>query len=395
MFGPRFKLFTIAGFRVYVDASWVLIFMLVAWSLSRVFPAALPELSTGATWVMGVTGALGLFLSIIAHELAHSLMARRMGTEIRSITLFLFGGVAEMGEEPKQASDELKIAIVGPLTSLGVAVLAWAAATLVAATVAAPAPVAVLEYLAGINVLLALFNLVPAFPLDGGRVLRSILWRRHGDLRRATATTARLGQAFGVVLIVFGILGIFAGNFIGGMWYALIGLFLRGAAQQSYSAVVTRLALEGEPVRRFMQKQVVVVPPQMTLARFVDDVLYPTQHKLFPVVVDDRVAGAMTTRLLKEIPRDRWESTTIADAMAPLDDEVAIRPETDAVEAMARMHKTGRSRLVVVEDGGRLAGVLTLKDLLAFLELKVELAEDEDVRGRPRTPPLLRPHPAG
>lgn len=393
MFGPRLKLFTIAGFRVYADASWILIFMLVAWSLSRVFPAALPELSTRATWVMGVTGALGLFLSIVAHELAHSLMARRLGTEIRSITLFLFGGVAEMSEEPRQAADEFKIAVVGPLTSLGVAALAFGLALLLARTTGAAEPVAVLEYLASINVLLAVFNLIPAFPLDGGRVLRSFLWRRHGDLKRATATTARLGQTFGVVLIVFGVIGILGGNFIGGMWYALIGLFLRGAAQQSYSAVVTRIALEGEPVRRFMQKSIVVVPPEMTLARFVDEVLYPSGHKLFPVVVDERVLGVMTTQRLKDVPRDRWDATVISEAMAPLDDEIAIRPDTDAVDAMARMNKSGRSRFVVTDAEGRLAGVLTLKDLLAFLELKVELAEDDEARRR-RGPPALRPQAA-
>jgi Zn-dependent protease/CBS domain-containing protein len=395
VFGPRLKLFTLAGFSVYADLSWVLIFMLVTWSLSSgFFPATMPELSVGTTWAMGVVGALGLFLSIVIHELAHSLMARRRGTEIKSITLFVFGGVAEMGEEPQKPGDELRIAIVGPLTSIGLAVVFFGLSAALVVSESAPAAVAVLQYLSAINLLLAGFNLIPAFPLDGGRVLRAILWKRRGDLRRATGTTAALGRAFGMGLVIVGVLTILSGNFVGGMWYALIGMFLRGAAQQSYSAVVTRLALEGEPVRRFMQRNVVTVDPAMTLARFVDDILYPTQHKLFPVVADGRVIGTMTTAMLRDVPRDRWERTLVGEAMEPLAPENHLPPGTDAVEAMARMNKTRRSRLVVLDEDLKLAGILTLKDLLAFLELKVELEDDDR---RPRGPSVFlrgRPRPA-
>ena len=375
MFGRSIKLFNLFGFKVSIDLSWLVIAVLVSWSLAAgLFPYLYKNLTPQTYWVMGVIGALGLFMSVIFHEFCHSLVARRLGLPMKGITLFIFGGVAEMGEEPPSAKVEFWMAIAGPLSSL---VLAGVFYLIYGQGRAAgwPLPVnGVIRYLAYINVLLAVFNLLPAFPLDGGRVLRSILWGAWKDLRRATRVSAVIGSAFGFGLIALGILQLITGNFIAGLWWFLIGLFIRNAAQMSYQQLLVRNALAGEPVRRFMNPHPVTAPSTITVEQLVEDYVYKYHYKMFPVLDDGRLLGCITTRQIKEVPREKWGQETIGELASQGTHENTISPGTDAVKALAQMHQTGNSRLLVVE-GTKLVGILTLRDLMAFLSLKVELEQ--------------------
>jgi Zn-dependent protease/predicted transcriptional regulator len=379
MFGKRFNLFKLLGFQVRIDLSWIIIAILVAWSLSTgFFPFHYQGLSTQVYWIMGIIGALGLFFSIVVHEFCHSLMAKRFDVPMKGITLFIFGGMAEMGDEPKSAKAEFMLAIVGPISSLAMAAIFYAIyLSGKGADILPRAASGVIQYLAFINVLLAAFNCLPAFPLDGGRVLRSILWGAKGDLRWATRVSSSIGSGFGIFLIIMGVYSLFTGNFIGGMWWALIGMFLHSAAKTSYQQLLTRRALQGESVSRFMRKDPVTVPPTLTLYELIEDYIYRHHYKMFPVVTDsDKLAGCITTKEVKEVPKEEWKNKKVADIVVPCSAENTIPPETDAVEALSLMNRTGASRLMVV-DGDRLAGIVSLKDMLKFLSLKIELGEEE------------------
>jgi Zn-dependent protease/CBS domain-containing protein len=375
MFGHRFRLFNLLGFEVRLDLSWIVIAVLVTWSLAAgLFPYLYHNLTKETYWLMGVVGALGLFFSIIFHEFCHSLVARKYGMTMKGITLFIFGGVAEMGDEPPDAKTEFLMSIAGPVSSIflgGVFYLIYLAGV----RGGWPVPVnGVMRYLAWINGLLAVFNLLPAFPLDGGRILRSILWGARQDLQWATRISSGIGAGFGLVLIFLGVLRILQQDLIGGIWWLLIGLFLRNAAQMSYQQLMVRKGLEGEHVRRFMTTNPVTVPSATTLAELVEDYVYKHHFKMFPVVDDGRLRGCVTTRDIKEIPREKWGQETVGQIAESCPPEAIIGPETDAVKALAIMNQTGLSRLLVAEND-RLVGIISLKDLLAFLALKVELEQ--------------------
>ncbi len=372
MFGRSITLFKLFGFAVRIDFTWIFIAVLVTWSLATgLFPQKSPGLGAVTYWVMGGAGALGLFLSIIFHELCHSLVARRFGLVMSGITLFIFGGVAEMTDEPPSPKAEFLMAGAGPLSSLVLGGVAFGVHQLLAGS-AGTAVLAVFDYLALINVLLALFNLIPAFPLDGGRMLRAVLWGRKGNIKWATRVTSSIGSGFGMVLIILGVLAFIRGNFIFGIWWFMIGMFLRGAAGQSYRQLVLRRALEGEPVRRFMSGDPVTVDPDTYVRDLVEHYIYRTHHKLYPVVDDGRLQGCVTLDRVKEIPREKWDWTRVGELASGCSEENTVGPEVDAMEALTRMRRHGVSRLMVV-DNGKLVGILSLKDLVGFLSMKVEL----------------------
>jgi Zn-dependent protease len=376
MFGRRFQLFKIFGIPIGIDLSWIVVATLVSWSLARgYFPMVAEGLEASTYWAMGITGALGLFASVVLHELGHSLVARRYGVEIRGITLFLFGGVAELASEPPSPRSELWVAVAGPITSVLLS-LGFFGAVVVAGG-AMPLPLlAVIQYLAFINMMLVVFNLVPAMPLDGGRVLRAILWARSGNLRRATRISSQIGGMFGFVLIALGVLAFLQGNYVGGVWWFMIGLFLRAAASSAYQNVLVRRALEGEPVSRFMEPDPVVVPRAISVRELVEDYVYRHHFKAFPVVDGDRLVGCVTTREIKGLPVEEWDQQTVGAIARACSEENTLHPDDDALEALAKMSRSGVSRMMVVERPDRLAGILSLKDLLRFLSLKIELEGD-------------------
>ena len=373
MFGRSIRLFKLLGFEVKIDVSWVLLALLIAWSLSTgFFPLQFEDLSARTYWAMGIVGALGLFVSIIAHEFSHSLVARRYGMPMKGITLFLFGGVAEMSEEPDRPGAEFAMAVAGPLSSFAIAGIFYGIYR--AGAGFWPAPVTgVIGYLAWINAILGIFNLVPAFPLDGGRMLRAVLWRIKGNLNQATRIASQIGSGFGVFLIILGILGFLGGNFLGGLWWVILGLFIQGAAKMSYQRLVLRKSLAGEPVRRFMNENPVTVDPAVTLRDFVEDYVYHYHFKMFPVVENgDRLVGCITTRDVKGVPREAWDEKRVGEVMEDCGAGKMVTPDQDAMEALSIMNRNGVSRLMVGE-GERLLGIVSLKDMMKLLSLKVEL----------------------
>jgi len=376
MFGRRVKLFKLFGFEVRVDLSWVIIAALVAWSLAvGFFPFRYRFLSVQTYWVMGVVGAIGFFLSVIFHEMFHSFVARKFGIPMKGITLFIFGGVSEMGEEPPNAKAEFLVAIVGPLSSIAIAVACYGIHILGIRNGGWPIPIdGVVLYLAYINSLLSAFNLLPAFPLDGGRMLRAVLWAFKKNLRWATRIASGIGSGFALLLMFFGVFQFFfTGNLIGGIWSFLIGVFLQGAARMSYQQILIRKALEGEQVRRFMKSDPVTVPPSISLRRLVEDYVYKYHFQMFPIVEgSDKLLGCITTKELKEIPREEWGQKTVGELATKCSPGNTIDPQADATQALSVMARTGSGRLIVVE-GNRLVGVITLKDMLKFLSLKLEL----------------------
>ena len=376
MFGRRVKLFKLFGFEVRVDLSWVIIAALVAWSLAvGFFPFRYRFLSVQTYWVMGVVGAIGFFLSVIFHEMFHSFVARKFGIPMKGITLFIFGGVSEMGEEPPNAKAEFLVAIVGPLSSIAIAVACYGIHILGIRNGGWPIPIdGVVLYLAYINILLAAFNLLPAFPLDGCRMLRAVLWAFKKNLRWATRIASGIGSGFALLLMFFGVFQFFfTGNLIGGIWSFLIGVFLQGAARMSYQQILIRKALEGERVRRFMKSDPVTVPPSISLRRLVEDYVYKYHFQMFPIVEgSDKLLGCITTKELKEIPREEWGQKTVGELATKCSPGNTIDPQADATQALSVMARTGSGRLIVVE-GNRLVGVITLKDMLKFFSLKLEL----------------------
>lgn len=382
MFTKRYELFRVYGIPIRIDLSWLFIFVLVTWSLaSGYFPSWFEQIAPEGEpappvtlWLMGTAGALGLFASVLLHELAHAVVAIRRGLAMRGITLFIFGGVAEMAAEPRRAWDEFLVAIAGPIASVLIAAACYAA-SLAATAAGAPVPVTgVLTYLAAVNALLVAFNMVPAFPLDGGRVLRSLLWRWKDDLRWATRISAEIGSGFGAVLIAIGVVALLGGGLLVGMWWMLLGLFLRGAAQMSYQQVLIRRALEGEPVRHFMSTDPKTVAPEQTLQEVVEDHIYRYHYQMFPVTDHGQLVGCISTRQIREVPREQWGTQHVSDVMQPCTPDNTIDPDEDAMTAIARIHAGDSSRLLVAQDHA-LVGVLTLKDLTRFIALKIELEE--------------------
>jgi Zn-dependent protease/CBS domain-containing protein len=387
MFGARWRLFRLVGIPIYLDLTWLVILLLIVGSLYGRFQ----EDVKGLLWYeyvgMAVVTALAFFSCIVLHELGHATVARATGLPIRGITLFIFGGVAELSEEPKTAGGEFVMAIAGPVVS---AVLGGAFLLLWAVGSSAGWPAAVLEvcwWLGTINWYLLAFNMVPAFPLDGGRVLRSILWGVTGNLRKSTRWASLLGRGFAWLFIAAGAVLLFfvPGGFFSGIWLAVIGLFLNNAAKGTYQQVLVREALGGEPVRRFMNPQPIVVPPGTDLRHFVEDYVYRYHRKTFPVGAEGRIEGYVSTRMLSDMPRDEWAGHTVADVMERDWKALSIAPADDAMKALGKMQRTGLSRLLVVE-GDQLVGIVSLKDLLRFLHLKLELEGDEGNGNRPQPP---------
>jgi Zn-dependent protease/CBS domain-containing protein len=330
---------------------------------------------------MGLVAALGLFGSILLHEVSHAVVARRFGLETRCITLWIFGGVAETAAEPGTPQAELRVALAGPACSFALAA-ALGALGYAGTALGVPLPIAgVLLYLGWINLVLAVFNLLPGFPLDGGRVLRAILWRATGDVHRATRAASRTGVGLGVLMMAAGILFAFGGNLLGGLWWVLIGSFLRRAAESSFQQVAIRRVLEGVPVFRMMDHDPPTVPLGLSLDRFVHDYAYARGHMRFPVLRDTTIVGFVDASDVRAIPSRDWPYRTVDALVRPLSAEVVIGPEVDGSEALRRLQE-GPSGTLLVVDGDRLEGVLTLDDVLRALRVRTL------IEGQPRP---LRP----
>jgi len=370
-----FRLARILGFEIRIDFSWFIIFFLVLWSLgTAVFPARAPGLDRTAYLIMGLFGSALFFASLIAHELSHSLVARRKGIEVEGITLFIFGGVARTKAEAKKPGDEFLIAGVGPLASVLIGVLLWLLANLSQRAGLGPAVVGVLDYIAVLNVVLAVFNLLPGFPLDGGRLFRSIVWKLTGNLRRATRVATTLGRWLGYALVALGLLQAFNGVLVSGLWLVLIGWFLRNAAASSYQQQVVSELLSGVQAVQTMTPAPETVGPELTLDRLIDEHFLRSRFVAFPVVLGDDAMGMITLHQVRNIPRERWGALAVRDVMVPLSDAITVSPDDSMTTVMDRLRGSPVHRLLVLR-AGRLAGIISAHDVTHWLARAREMEE--------------------
>jgi len=368
-------LFSVMGIRIVADYSWFLIVALIAGSLSMGwFPSALPGRSFLQYASLGLITAFFFFASVLVHELAHSIVAVLHGIPVRKITLFLFGGVAEINREPGDPKTELKVALAGPAVSAVLAAGFWGAVVLAGIRSGRPAAQLSFLYLAIANTFLLGFNLLPGLPLDGGRVLRAIIWRVTGDIRRATFIASMTGQALAGVMILVGLIAIlFARQIVTGLWLIFIALFLRQAAEASYRQVVLRRAIRGATVGDAMTREVVTVPPAITLDVLVEEQFLHHHFICYPVVEAGRALGFVSIKDVKHVPRERWPETHVGDIMTPLTDANTLRSDDGFPVAMRKLAASGFGRLPVV-DYERLVGIVTRGDIMRNLEIRSDLS---------------------
>ncbi len=365
-----FKLFKIAGIQITLDYSWLIIFVLVLWSLSSgYFPHHYPGQDIQTYWIAGFIAAILFFFSILAHELSHSLVAIHSGIKIPEITLFIFGGVSRLSEEADDPKTELKIALAGPLSSFALALL-FLGVKLTLEEKQSSMFVAIFDYLSWINIALGIFNLIPGFPLDGGRVLRALWWWKTGSLKQATKVASDMGKGFALALMVLGGLQIFTGSLIGGLWFIFIGMFLRGVAESGYQEMVMKQALEGVQVQEVMIPEVVSVQPNLPLNRLIKDYFFRYGYRGFPVIQEGAVLGVVSLSNVKDIPETEQQTRTVAEVMTPISDKITIPPETPLTEALQKMIREEIGRLLVVQSNQKMVGMITKNGLLRFLEIK-------------------------
>lgn len=358
-----FRIGSVLGFEIRLDPSWFIIFFLVLWTLSAgVFPAAAPEQGTAVHVAMGVVGTLLFFASLLLHEISHSVVARTKGIPMRGITLFLFGGLAHTSREPDTAGDELQIAGVGPVVSLLLGALFLGLAALGRGWGWSPVVHEVSQYLGFINVALAVFNLLPGYPLDGGRVFRALAWKFTGDLAKATRWATTGGRWIGLLLIVLGIVDALAGALVGGLWLVFIGFFLRGAAGMASRQFALEQALRGVHASQVMYSETRVLESGMTLEDVARGPAMRTTRDAFPVRDNGHVVGKLTLEDLTETPRDSWPSTTVREVMSTIDDGSVVRPETDMGEVLTKIRASEAGQVFVMENG-TLLGSISARDL--------------------------------
>jgi len=361
----------ILGIPIGVDYSWFLIFALLTWSLATsYFPAEFKDWPVTQYWIVGALTAILMFGSVLLHELGHSVVALRYKIPVRSITLFIFGGVAQIGAEPPSAIAEFWIAIAGPITSFALAILFG----LLQPFVGALAPIlAIARYLAYINGALALFNLIPGFPLDGGRVFRAIIWGTTHSLRRATLIAANLGRFIAYLFIIFGVWQVFSGNFGNGLWIAFIGWFLESASSSQIRQRTIQDLLEGHHVADAMRRDYTTILPNTTLEQLINQHILGNGQRSLVVKQDDHMAGLVTLHNVKAVPSADWLNTTAAQVMIPVIKMKSIQPEAELTDALAEMDRDGVNQLPVMV-GDQIQGMLGRGDVISFLRTLSEFS---------------------
>ncbi len=370
-----FRLGSIFGFEIRVDLSWLLIFFLVLWTLSAgIFPTNYPGLTNGTYFGMGIVATLLFFASLLAHELSHSFVARAKGIPVEGITLFIFGGVSRTRMDAETPGDEFQIAGVGPLVSLMLAALfgvIWyisrnAALSVVVTGVAA--------YLASINLALAIFNMLPGFPLDGGRVFRSMIWKYTGNLKKATQIATTGGKWLGYLLIALGVWQMFSYAILSGLWLILIGWFLYNAAEASYEELLLRTSLQGVRAREIMTPYPETVSADVTLQELVDKYFLSRRYQSFPVTQDNHPVGIITLNQVKDIPREEWTYRTVKDTMSAANNGVTARPEEQMSNVLQKMQDSEIRRVLVIQNG-LLRGIITAHDVANWLQRQRDLGQ--------------------
>ncbi|MBE9051464.1 site-2 protease family protein [Nostocales cyanobacterium LEGE 11386] len=370
-----FRLGSISGFEIRVDLSWLLIFFLVLWTLSAgIFPTNYPGLTNTTYFGMGIVATLLFFASLLAHELSHSFVARAKGIPVEGITLFIFGGVSRTRMDAETPGDEFQIAGVGPLVSLILAALfgvIWYVSRNAGLSVVVTG---VTAYLASINLALAIFNMLPGFPLDGGRVFRSIIWKYTGNLKKATQIATTGGKWLGYLLIALGVWQMFGYAILSGLWLILIGWFLYNAAEASYEELLLRTSLQGVRAQEIMTPYPETVNADLTLQELVDKYFLSRRYHSFPVTQDSHPVGIITLNQVKDIPREEWIYRTVRDTMTAANNGVTARPEEQMSKVLQKMQDSGIRRVLVIQNG-LLRGIITANDLANWLQRQKDIGQ--------------------
>lgn len=378
--GSSIKLGRVFGIEIGIHWSWIFIFLVVTWSFATgVFDEFYPDWSAAQRWIGGGAIALIFFLSVLAHELSHAIISNRNGLPVRSITLFVFGGVANLSREPDSAGLEFRIAIVGPLTSLGLAAF-FAALWLIFRNVSEGFG-GICANLALINASLALFNMLPGFPLDGGRLFRSAVWARNHNRLRATRIAATAGEWIAYGVMALGIGYTFFGGYFSGIWLLLIGFFLRNASHASYDQLVIETTLNGIYVRDVMQRDVDTIAPDVTIEQLVHDYVLKRNRRCFAIVAAGEFAGLITLADIRHLPREEWPSLSVYRAMTPVTKLHTVTPSENLTQVLQLMAQHDVNQLPVVEHR-ELVGLLTRSDVMRFIEVRRDL---DDHPGRVAT----------
>ncbi len=364
----------IAGITIYIHISWIIILVFLTLSLATDwFPQLYKGWSSSTYWIVGLLSALLLFVAVLLHELAHSLVARARGLPVNNITLFIFGGVSNIEEEPKSPGVEFQMAFVGPLVSLLIGIIAY----LLDLAVRNGSPLdAILGYLAVSNILLGIFNLIPGFPLDGGRVLRSIIWKASGSLRKATRATTIVGQFIAYLFILWGIWQFFGGNILNGIWIGFIGWFLLNAAQSANAQVMLQTMFKGVTVEKVMNHSPAIVPANISLQRLIDEYFLPQGLRSAIVMQGDLLAGLITLGDIRHVPREEWSQTPVGHAMIPLEKLHVVSPEQNLNDVLPLMTGQDINQLPVVQNG-RLVGILSRDAIMRYIEIRRNLDLDK------------------
>jgi Zn-dependent protease/predicted transcriptional regulator len=373
MLKSSIKLFKIAGIEIRLDYSWFIIFAIFAYYFGfSYFPTILPDIQTGYLAIITIITVLLFFFSVLLHELSHSIVAKSRGIPVNRISLWIFGGMAEIEKEPENPLSEFMMAIVGPGTSFGLAIifgLVWFF-TRNFSPVGEPA-----AYLAQINVVLGVFNLLPGYPLDGGRVLRSIVWRVTGNLKRATFIASTAGRVFGFVLIAVGIVFFFTRNFLNGLWLALIGWFLQSAAYMSYRQLVFEISIKGVKVKDVMNEDIITITQSITLESLVEHYFMKYRFSRFPVIDDvdsQKIIGVISIHDVKAFPKDEWGEITVGQVVKSISDQEIINIDAEISDAIKQMTKNNLGHLVVM-TGKKLIGMITKSDVMNYIQFYTEL----------------------
>jgi Zn-dependent protease/CBS domain-containing protein len=365
MFGTAWRVGRIAGIEVRIDSSWVVIALLITYSMYQQASDVYPELSGGGAVALGIGATVLFFGSVLVHELAHALVARARGIRVQDITLFLFGGATRAKVDSRGPGDEFLIALVGPLTSGLLAGLFGIIAGLGGDVLSRPLA-GTFGYLAWTNLLLAAFNLVPGFPLDGGRLLRAAIWKATGSLARATRIASVAGQGVGWLLVAAGVAWLLAGDLAGGIWFAFIGWFLVQAARSSYQELQLQQLLRGVEAEDVMAAHLRRIPPELSLQEAVDEYFMRYDHGAFPVEEQGRTIGLLTLRGVRRVPREQWPTRRVRDHMVPLGDQVVVAPDARMDDVLDKL-QDGQAGRVLVAQGGEVVGIITPTDLTRWL----------------------------
>ncbi len=372
MFGSSIKLFKIFGIEIRLDYSWFIIFALFAYYFGfYYFPSYLPGLNKGLLALITIVTVIIFFLSVLIHEMSHSVVARRKGTPVERITLFLFGGMSQIEKEPETPYSEFIMAIAGPVASFVLAAI-FGVIWLFTRNID---PVAVpVGYLAVINIILGVFNMLPGYPLDGGRVLRSIVWKVTGNLKRATFIASTAGRVLGFMIIAVGIYFIFTGNFLNGIWLAFIGWFLQSSAQTGYRQLIFETSIKGIKVKDVMNEDIVYVLKDTTIQDLVDDYFMRYRFGRFPVIEDERtqkLIGIISLHDVKGIPKEEWSDIKVGDTVKRVSDSEKVDLTMEISDAIKKMGKNNLSHLVVMA-GSKLRGIITRSDVMRFIKIRSE-----------------------